>query len=407
MRAVFNKITAFCLAALLAVCLSGCGGFTGLDAQTLMSPPRTTADRQAIYALMRGDGADISLVYPKNGEYRSAIISRDLNADGTAEIVSFCSSGEAGGVRIEFLSKDSGGAWYSLARFTTAANQVDRVLFGDLTGDGTEEIVVGWGDPLTATASVSVYRLAGGAVHEFSMRTVLYSELLLTDFDDDAVQELFVVDAGQSSGGENEVSTPLGSLYRFDGEQPYVSQTVPLDGAVTRYAAASFAQINSWRRAVVLDGYKADGRMVTQVIGYDEVTQLLSSPLSEAGEEGTNPSDRATAVAVTSRDINGDGILEIPTAELVVEADGNGTPDSTNYVVTWNTFSFADCTLTPVCRSILNTTENYLVPLPNGGGYGCTNDPVTRTATFFRYTQKGYGGAFLGQQVIFAITVYS
>lgn len=408
MRSALKKIAAFCLAAVLALSVTGCG-FTGLDAQALMSPPKTTADRQAIYALMRGSDDDVKLVYPKNGEHRSAIITRDLNADGRTEVVSFCANGDAGGVRVEFFLKDDDGAWRSLARFSATANQVDRVFFGDLTGDGAEEIIVGWGDPQTATASVSVYRLADGSIREFSMSTVVYSEMLLTDFDDDAVQELFVVDAGQTSGEENAVSAPLGRLYRFDGEQqPYVSQTVPLDAAVARYAAASFSQINSWRWAVVLDGYKADGRMVTQVIGYDEITQLLSSPLSDAGGEGANPTDRATAVAVTARDINGDGVLEIPTAELVVDPGEGGTADSTNYVVTWSTYSFADNTLTPVARSILNTAENYVVMLPQGTeNFGCTNDSVTRTATFFRYTQKGYGGEFLGQKMAFAITVYS
>ena len=63
-----------------------CGEITGLDAQALMSPPRTTADRQAIYTLMCGEESDVTLIYPKNGDYRSAIISRDLNGDGVAEV---------------------------------------------------------------------------------------------------------------------------------------------------------------------------------------------------------------------------------------------------------------------------------------------------------------------------------
>ena len=120
-----------------------------------------------------------------------------------------------------------------------------------------------------------------------------------------------------------------------------------------------------------------------------------------------NPTDRATAVAVTARDLNADGVLELPTAELVVDP-GEGTADSTNYCVTWNTFSFADSTLTPVCTSILNTAENYLVSLPDTAEhFGCINNPVTRSCTFFRYTQKGYGGGFIGRRDVFVITVYT
>lgn len=404
MRRTLRKITALLTCAVLAASLSACGEITGLDAQALMSPPRTTADRQAIYTLMCGEESDVTLIYPKNGDYRSAIISRDLNGDGVAEVAGFCANGDAGGIRLQFMTKDADGAWYSLAQFTSAATQVDRVFFGDLTGDGTEEVVVGWGDPQTATASVSVYSIESGSVRELSMNAVTYSEMLLTDFDGDSVQELFVLSTAQTVTGEETVTAPLGRLYRFDGEQPYVALTVPLDSAVTRYSGALFTKINTARSAVVLDGVKADGRMVTQVVGYDEVAERLLAPLSESG--AVNPTDRDTAVSVSARDINGDGVTELPTAALVMEPAEGGTADSTAYTVTWNTYSLSDNTLTPVCSSIINTAENYIVVLPESESLlACANDSVTRTSTFFRYERMGAGP--IGREDLFSITVYS
>ena len=193
------------------------------------------------------------------------------------------------------------------------------------------------------------------------------------------------------------------NMQRFDGDQPYVSKTVPLDAAVTRYTSVSFSQVNSWRRAAVLDGVKADGRMLTQVIGYDEASDRLISPLSN--EE--NATDRPTAAAAVSRDVNKDGILEIPTAELTINGSET-TADSTGYVITWNTYSLQDNTLTPVCTSILNTAENYNLFLPSSeDNYGCQNDTVTRTATFFTYTQIGFNGNYLGREDKFSIRVYT
>lgn len=403
MRQMLKRITALLVGAALIASLTACSEITGLDAQALMSPPKTTADRQAIYTLMRGDEEDVSLIYPKNGDYRSAIISRDLNSDGLYEVAGFCANGDAGGIRLQFMSKNADGTWELLAQFTSAATQVDRVFFGDLTGDGTEEIVVGWGDPQTATSSVSVYRLEDGTVRELTMNAVSYSEMLLTDFDEDGVQELFVMGLTQAGSAEKAESVPLGQLYRFDGEQPYVALTVPLDSAVTRYASAVFTKVNAWRSAVVLDGVKADGRMVTQVIGYDEVAERLTAPLSET--DGLNPTERDTAVAVTARDINNDGVMEIPTAVLLVAPAEGTAADSTAYAVAWNTYSLTDNTLTPVCNSIINTTENYIVVLPESEeNIACTNDPVTRTATFFRYDQLE---TTAGREDLFAITAYS
>ena len=76
--------------------------------------------------------------------------------------------------------------------------------------------------------------------------------------------------------------------------------------------------------------------------------------------------------------MNKDGILEIPTAELTINGSET-TADSTGYVITWNTYSLQDNTLTPVCTSILNTAENYNLFLPSSeDNYGCQNDTLTR-----------------------------
>ena len=111
MRGKLKKLFAAVLAVLLALSFSGCSELTGLDAQALMSPPKTTADREAIYALMGGGVGDVTLVYPKYGDYRSAIISRDLDGCGTSEVVSFCANGDAGGTRLEILSERTAEGW--------------------------------------------------------------------------------------------------------------------------------------------------------------------------------------------------------------------------------------------------------------------------------------------------------
>ena len=100
-----------------------------------------------------------------------------------------------------------------------------------------------------------------------------------------------------------------------------------------------FGAIFTNRFALIMDGVKADGHMLTQVIGYDEASDRLISPLSN--EE--NATDRPTAAAAVSRDVNKDGILEIPTAELTINGSET-TADSTGYVITWNTYSLQDNT---------------------------------------------------------------
>ncbi|MBO5253796.1 MAG: VCBS repeat-containing protein [Clostridia bacterium] len=407
MRRLLKKISAVLVLLGVILTASGCAELTGLDAQGLMQPPKTTADREAIYALMRDGQPDVKLVYPKNGEYRSAVVSKDLDKDGALDVVTFCVNSEAGGIRLEFFSREANGDWYSRAEFISMANQVDRVFFGDVTGDGQEEIVIGWGDPLTATASISVYCLKNRGAEEIQMSAQPYSDMLLTDFEGDGISELFVLDVAGQPEEDGTVAAPLGRLFRFNGEQAYVAQTVPLDAAVTRYTSAVFMPVNSWYRAAVIDGIKADGRMVTQVVSYDENTQMLQAPLSEVTVESPNPTDRTAVLAVNARDINNDSVVEIPTAELRVRKS-NAAVDSTGYCVTWNTYSPEDRQFTPVCSSIVNAAENYYLILPSGAGnFACANDTVMRRATFFRYEFKGYDDLLVGQQDLCSITVYS
>ncbi len=408
MRHSIKRIMAMVLLFCVALTASGCAELTGLDAQGLMLPPKTTADHQAIYELMRDGQADVKLVYPKNGEYRSAVVSKDIDKDGSLDVVSFCVNSEAGGIRLEFFSREKDGSWYSRAEFISTANQVDRVFFGDVTGDGQEEIVIGWGDPATATASISVYCLKNRSAQEIQMSAQPYSEMLMTDFEGDGISELFVLETTGQPAEDGSVEIPLGRLFRFDGEQQaYVAQTVPLDAAVTRYTSAVFMPVNSWHKAAVIDGIKADGRMITQVISYDETTQMLQAPLSNASTEKPNLTDRAAALSINARDINNDTTIDIPTAELRVRKS-NTAVDSTGYCVTWNTYSPEDNRFTPVCSSIVNAAENYYLILPAGmENIACANDTVTRRATFFRYERKSSDGLLIGQQDLCSITVYS
>ncbi len=94
--------------ALSAFLLSSCG-LTG-SVESLLMPPIVSEDQEAVYdALMDDTGRNITLVYPRTGDYRSAFIFRDLDGDGTDEAVAFYrSEGESSNVRVNILSAAAG-----------------------------------------------------------------------------------------------------------------------------------------------------------------------------------------------------------------------------------------------------------------------------------------------------------
>ena len=119
-----RKLAAAALALALALlaALPGCS-FVGLDAQTLMHAPRPTGDNEAgIQSLLESTAkGDMTLKYPVNGDYRSAIITHDLCGDATDEAMAFYQksdeTGGTGGTNVMFMQKQKNGKWQSIGSF--------------------------------------------------------------------------------------------------------------------------------------------------------------------------------------------------------------------------------------------------------------------------------------------------
>ena len=83
MKAAFLRWAA---AAAMTVQLPACN-FTA-SVETLLSPPRLTAEQEQIYqALMKNTGSSVSLKYPKRGEHLSAFTVVDLDGDKMDEAI--------------------------------------------------------------------------------------------------------------------------------------------------------------------------------------------------------------------------------------------------------------------------------------------------------------------------------
>ena len=55
-----------------------------------MKPPKATGERQEIYSVLEEKANhQLTLRYPKAGEYRSAIVMKDVTGDGNDEAIAF------------------------------------------------------------------------------------------------------------------------------------------------------------------------------------------------------------------------------------------------------------------------------------------------------------------------------
>lgn len=357
-----KRAAALLCAAWIAVCCTGCDSLILGDTDALMRPPRPTGDKAGIHELLEQTaGANFTFKYPASGDNRSAIIMQDLTGDGTQEAIALYEKEETSstGVNIMFIHKQDG-VWTSMGSFASAATQVDRVLFGDVNGDFLQEAVVGWGSGQSGVSSVSVFSLTQGEDGSPRMaETKLeqsYSRLLVMDFDGDGADEIFTATV---SMGEQPAQA---RLLRMRGGAIELLGSCAIDSAVTSLTAASGGLLGPEQPGVLLDGAKATNTFVTEVVYWDQKRGTLVSPFLNRETQTVETTQRS--LNITSRDINGDKILEIPMVNLLPGTPTQNASD-TAYLTDWHQYDAETNTLVRVMSTVTNSTDGYWFLIPD------------------------------------------
>ena len=370
------KLKAVAIALVLAMTMSGCS-FVGLDAQTLMNPPKPTGERADIQALLESKaGNKMVLKYPRSGDYRSAIITHDICGDKIEEAMAiYQKDDDSAGANIVFMKKDA--KWMDMGSFSNPSGQVDKVCFGDVNGDGKDEVIVGWGSSLNNTTTICVYYYKNGKMNELKLDQS-YTELAVMDIDDDKQDEIFT--ANVSVGDQ----PALAHLYRVKDGAVEVMGTCPLDSGVTKYASVQAGLIGVNQSGIVLDGMKTANSLVTELLYWDKKTKTLKSPFYDVKTKTANYTLRSTSVV--SKDINGDKIIEMPIVNLMPGFTGATAVDAA-YITNWHRYDTQTNTFVRVMSMVLNYSDGYWFLMPDmwQGKVTTQTDTVTRTITFFKW----------------------
>ena len=234
---------------------------------------------------------------------------------------------------------------------------------GISTTTGSREAVVGWGSPANQTGNVSIYAWHEGNLCDIRLDRT-YSEMAVSDLDGDGGDELFLVEVAKTEAVDENTTkeTPAGaSIYRVSGDTAWESSPR------YRWTALSFDmprsrsdKLGEGQTAVVMDGVKADNSMVSELVywqGDPDTGYLVVQPELEDAN-AVNISQRNAAAAITSRDINRDGYLEIPTVELMPGIEGD-EGNISNYIIHWNRLDMEESALLRVVSTVVSQEYNY------------------------------------------------
>ena len=298
-----KKYGAAALICSAAVMLSGC--VIGNSVESLLSPPEMSAEQRDIYdALVSVTGRNITLQYPKNGTYRSAIVMENIDADSEKEsIVFYLASDEdknKGGLRINILDTING-KWQSVCDFSGSGAGIDRVLVEELGSSGRKNIIVGFTSS-SGDKSFRAYVYNGTSLINTCAGS--YASIFAADLDNNGSKELSVIHPNNMYTG----TRAYYSLVTDDGNTVYESSTVGMNDRTTEYLNIAVGRVGADTPAVFIDGVSG-GMLYTEIIYC--INGVLRNPLYLSDSETI--ADTVRPRGYLSNDIDLDGIVEIPT----------------------------------------------------------------------------------------------
>ena len=351
--------------AILIICLmlTGCQALT-FSVDGLLSAPNVADEQSAIYqALIESAGRGITLEYPRNGDYRSAFIAYDIDADGEEETLAFysVSSVTDSNVKIAVLDR-SDGEWRSMYELAGAGSSVDRVLF--LGND----MAVGYSAQDYEENSIRLYSYTDGVFEAIYDNT--YTVLEKADLDGEGREEIVTV---KRSGAGIEINA-----LQAAGEVLYKVYGLAFDTG-SGIGGYGFGKLGD-KTALYLDIASDESGLSTQIVYLDENGLVAPLTLGGLSEQTRRP------LGYLSLDYDGDGTVEIPVTAAFTgyEAAAWGGAE---YLTRFMSYSPETGNLEPESSAYYNLSDGYIFTIPNRwlNLITVSRDPGTGELTFRKY----------------------
>lgn len=364
-----KKISAVILLILIMLTASGCSMLDG-NIDTLLTAPSPAGELHDIQlALEKSTGKKIALKYPSNGDYRSAIVLKDLNGDGIEEALAFYSTtvDNTKNMHINLIVKNGEG-WVALPSVSLVATGVEKVEFADMNGDGIEEIIVGWTVYSGVEKSVGVYSINEAGLTSRILEN--YSTYICNDFNNDSKPDLLII----NKDIKKSVASAMLLTLSENGAEEYGA--CMLDPAATEYRDPVIFKLENGDTAVYIDGVKGTGTITEMLIIGSEINNI-----SYSGDNSTAFNTFRSGSTPIS-DINGDGNYDIPVSYLLTKSESDAGANI--YKTNWYSYTGSEIVLT--LSAIMNYSDGYLLAIPEkwDSTISVSGNSSERTRTVFK-----------------------
>ena len=323
---------------------SSCTSITSKVEELASAPILRPDQKEIVSSLKKIAGESITLKYPAKGDNTSPFLSADLDLDGEDEVIAFYQGSSEGKIQVAMLDKTDG-KWNCIYSVSGEGNSILKTDFIKFTGVGEKDIVVGFTDS-SGKGRLIIYRAETGEV----IGNVPFMDYDIISYGAGINDRLVVVDLVESSATKTLRQKVSYYQYLSGKAQEFVSYEE--DTVKKTYQQIECIVRPDFSALVYLD----------VIIGNEVATEVLKiegsliQPILERGY--------TRAIRIYCRDINEDGIPEIP-REIPYKVSEGAEENAVSGIVLpirWSTINGGS--IEELYDSIINTSFGYYIDIP-------------------------------------------